>query len=364
MPLADILQFLGLGRKTGVLQLESGIQRKSLYFENGRAVYCSSGNAKEYLGQHLLARTALTEADIERAFAAQRASGRKLGEILVESGLISAPQLDAVLRHKIEDSMYELFTWTTGRFDFEAGVMPSAEMPVRLSLDWQDLVMEGARRSDEAERLRAIIPGPHVRFKAHPGDWPPGFPANPGDKKLVALVQEGLSVAEICPRFHSSDLDILARLKAMVDSGILSVDQVSLDDGRPLTRDETLRAATEFMQRGNLVEAWEVLREGATRYFDDNAIVAGMRSCELRLRKHFATTMSDCNAVPSLTLPLDQLAGHPLSSKQAYLVSRINGTWTVRSIIQICPFDETEALCILDSLVRQGLVHMRVPVAS
>jgi hypothetical protein len=345
-----------------VLQVEAGVQRKSLYVEDGRAVYCSSGNPKEYLGQHLLARTALTEADIERAFAAQRASGRKLGEILVEGGLISTAQLDAVLRHKIEDSMYELFTWTTGRFEFEAGVVPSAEMPVRLSIGWQDLVMEGARRSDEAERIRSVIPGPHVRFQARPKEWPPGFPSNPGDTKLIALIQEGLSVAEICPRFHSSDLDILTRLKAMVESGIIALDPVSIEDSRPLTRDEILRAATEFMQRGNLVEAWELLREAAAAYFDDNAIVAGMRSCELRLRKHFATTMSDFNAVPRLRLSLDQLAGHPLSSKQAYLVSRINGTWSVRSIMQICPFDETEVMCLIDSLVRQGLVEMKAPV--
>src|SRR6185369_7710255 len=120
------------------------------------------------------------------------------------------------------------------------------------------------------------------------------------DKKLLALVDEGLSAGEICPRFHESDLDVLMRLKELVEEGLLEVDLVSLEEGRPLTRDEVLKTATAFMERGELVEAWEIFREGARRFFDDNALLAGLRTCELRLRKHFAATMADGNAVPRL----------------------------------------------------------------
>ena len=84
MPLPDILQFLGLGRKTGVLSIDSPIGKKLLVVEGGEAIFCSSNGPKEYLGAHLLARTPLKEADLERAFRLQRESGRRLGEVLVD----------------------------------------------------------------------------------------------------------------------------------------------------------------------------------------------------------------------------------------------------------------------------------------
>ena len=362
MPLPDILQFLGLGRKTGILRLESGTLRKEIVVEDGRAVFCSSGTPKEYLGQHLLARTALTEADLQRAFATQRATGRRLGEVLVESGHVTAAELEQILHNKVQDAMYEAFTWPSGRFEFEEGARAD-DMPIRISLDWQDLVMEGARRSDEMGRIRALIPGPPVRFLSQWKSGPPGFPATPVDKKLLAFIDEGLSVGDMCARFHESDLDVLTRLKQLVEDGRIAVDPISLEEGRPLTRDDVTRRATELMERGDLVDAWETFREGARRFFDDNVLLAGLRTCETRLRRHYALTMSDLNAVPELRVTLDQLASHPLSSKQAYMVTRITGTWSVKSIVQLCPFEELEALTILSSLVRQGLVEIKAPAA-
>jgi hypothetical protein len=361
MPLPDILQFLGLSRKTGVLHLECGTVRKALHFDLGVVSYCSSGSAKEYLGQHLLARTSLREPDLEHAFATQRATGKKLGQVLVELGLLEESEIESVLKHKVEDSIYELFTWKAGRFDFEDDATPTDEIPVRLDLQWQDLVMEGARRADEMARIREVIPGGHVRFNTHPENWPEGFPRTPGDKKLLDLVAEGLTVGEICPRFHSSDFDVLTRLRAMVEEKLVDVDAISLEEGRPLTRDETLRAATLLMQRGDLVEAYQVFREGATRFYEDSAFLAGLRSCETRLRKHFVMTTHDFTVVPQLAVSLEQLSTHPLSSKEAFVASRITGSWSVRSLIQLCPFDELDVLCILDSLRRQGLVDLRIP---
>ena len=363
MPLPDVLQFLGLGRKSGVLRIESPTGRKQLYLEDGRAVYCSSGSAKEYLGQHLLARTHLTEADLERAFRLQKESGRRLGEVLVDHGFLTASQIDMVLRKKVEDCVYELFTWDVGRFVFEEGAPPEEDIPLRLSLDWQDLIMEGARRSDELAVIRDVIPGDHVRFRSVRDRFPAGFPRTGGDQRLIQLVEEGCSVGEICPRFHVSDFDILSRLAALVREGLLAVDEVSIEEGRLLGRDELLRCGTRFLEKGHLTEALEIFREGAKRFFEDAAMVEGLRACERRLHKHFLAQTANMLAVPVLRGGGEELLKAPLDAKQAFVATRINGSWTVKSIVQICPFDEMEVLCILDGLVRQGLIEMRIPAA-
>lgn len=362
MPLADVLQFLGLARKTGILRLELGRVRKQIYLEDGRAVFCSSGGAKEYIGQHLLARTSLTEQDLDRALALQRESGRKLGEIIVTTGLLTQADLDSVLRHKVEDSIYDVFTWSGGRFEFEEAALSDDDMPVRLSLGWQDIVMEGARRSDEMVGIRAVVAGPHVRLHARPERFPPDFPRTSGDKKIIDLVGEGLTAGDICAHFHASDFDVMSRLKVLVESGVLDVDAASLENGRPLTRRDVLRVGTERMERGDLVAAWETFRDGAEQFVGDEGILSGLATCEQRLRRMFAATMGDFSAIPVLRVTLEHLATQPLSSKQAFVATRITGDWSVRSIAQVCPFDEIEALCIIDSLVRQGLIELKIPV--
>ena len=48
----------------------------------------------------------------------------KLGEILVELGALKREELESYMRLQIEEAVYYLFTWTSGTFNFEAGVRP------------------------------------------------------------------------------------------------------------------------------------------------------------------------------------------------------------------------------------------------
>jgi hypothetical protein len=49
---------------------------------------------------------------------------RKMGEILVELGMLPREELESYMRLQIEEAVYYLFTWSTGTFNFEAGRQP------------------------------------------------------------------------------------------------------------------------------------------------------------------------------------------------------------------------------------------------
>lgn len=364
MPLADLVQFLGLARKTGVLRVETPHGRKRLVMENGLAVFCSSDNPKEYLGQHLLARTDLTEADLETAFRVQRESGLKLGEVLVSHGFLQADELERVLHYKVEDSMFELFTWQSGTFEFSESSLADEDLPLKLGLGWQDLVMEGARRSDEMARIREAIPGPHVRLVTKRECFKPGFPRTGGDHRLIELVEQGLSVSEILPRFHSSDFEILSRLAALVREGMLDVDASAPTPPAQPCAGDVVRQATELMNEQRSPEAWTLLKDATQRFFDDPAVSSALAVCEARLRRRFDATFGDRSASVALKVPLEQLMGMPLDSKEAFLATRITGTWPLQSVVQLCPFDELEVLCLVENLMRKGLVELRSPVRA
>jgi len=362
MPLADLVQFVGLSRKTGVLRVESQIGRKNLVFADGHAVYCSSDNPKEYLGQHLLARTKLTEADLERAFRLQKQTGEKLGTILVSGNFLTQAELDAVLRNKVEDAMFDLFTWGTGTFVFDEGSIANEDIPVRIDVGWQDLVMEGARRSDEMALIRAAIPGPHVRLHARRERFPAEFPKSGGDKKLVALIDEGINVGAMLAQFHLSDFQILARLRSLIADGLVEVDAESAAAPAPAPGADVIRRALQLAKADRRVDALETLRAAAKDHPGNAEIASALADCETDIQERMRYVFADQRAIPRLRVPLETLASAPLSAHEAFVATRINGTWPVSSIVQICPFDELDVLCTLDALVRQGLVEVVIPV--
>jgi tetratricopeptide (TPR) repeat protein len=62
-----------------------------------------------------------------------------------------------------ENSVYTLFTWTSGTFNFEPGVEPE-DGAERVSVDPQSLLLEGARRVDEWSLIEKKIPSFDVVF--------------------------------------------------------------------------------------------------------------------------------------------------------------------------------------------------------
>jgi hypothetical protein len=103
--LPDVLQLLAMGKKSGCLGLSFHDSFGSIYFDSGRICYASIVNKA----------------------------------------------LDT------ENSVYTLFTWTSGTFNFEPGVQPEGDATL-VSVDPQSLLLEGARRVDEWSLIEKKIP--------------------------------------------------------------------------------------------------------------------------------------------------------------------------------------------------------------
>ena len=49
----------------------------------------------------------------------------------------------------------------------------------------------------------------------------------------------------------------------------------------------------------------------------------------------------------------------PISPQEFFILSRIDGSWDIRSIIQIAPIREVEALRVLKRMLDQGVIELR-----
>src|SRR6266576_1059346 len=130
MQLSELLQWLSLGQKTGTLLIEGHGVEKRIYFQVGRINSSSSSDQREYLGHFLVSHGYITEEELKMAM-----------EVQEESDLLR------LMRKKAEESIYDVFLWEEGSFEFVDGELPELKM-VPLSLDVTGIIMEGLRRYD------------------------------------------------------------------------------------------------------------------------------------------------------------------------------------------------------------------------
>ncbi|MHC4953153.1 MAG: outer membrane protein assembly factor BamB family protein [Planctomycetota bacterium] len=163
--LFDVFQTLNTNRQTGVLVLRKEEVMKKIYFspEGVRIFFTRSARSARplRLGEVFVRRGLVTPQDIEILLMQQKQNYRPLGELLVETGKVSQEALAQTLRYHAEDEIYEVFSWERGSFAFfdrgaeeERSNTPLSEVV----LDAGGLCLEAARRLDEIERLREIVP--------------------------------------------------------------------------------------------------------------------------------------------------------------------------------------------------------------
>lgn len=61
----------------------------------------------------------------------------------------------------------------------------------------------------------------------------------------------------------------------------------------------------------------------------------------------------------ALARPVESLEAENLTPQEFFLLSRIDGTWSIKSIIQIAPIREVDALRVLKRMREQGVIELR-----
>jgi hypothetical protein len=156
--LADVLQLLALGRKTGCLSVSDGTSTGEIYLDTGRVTFASVANRRDRLGD-LLVKTGRITREALREVVDQQAQGnkRQLGRLLVDQGRISRATLEKAIVQQVEEAIYTLFAWKKGNFTFQTDARP-VQHTLLSSLDPERLLLEGARRVDEWSLIEKKIP--------------------------------------------------------------------------------------------------------------------------------------------------------------------------------------------------------------
>src|SRR5512143_1347472 len=164
MPLPDVLQWVATGHKTGTLHVERRSVQKRIVLREGSIFSSWSNDPRESLGQFLIRLRLLTEEQLFRALLKQEEKGRLLGSILVADGLLGEEGLKRALKAKAEETIYDLFLWPSGLFEFHEDELPEKVL-ITFETPVTPVILEGIRRVDEWQRILEVFPTMETTFK-------------------------------------------------------------------------------------------------------------------------------------------------------------------------------------------------------
>jgi hypothetical protein len=263
---AGSLQALGMGEvfgqvlagiRTGKLIWIRGTRRKTVSFRDGQVTFASSTEPHERLGRTLLRLSLVTPAQLDTALG-QVKPGRKLGQVLTQSGTLSASSLYAGMAYLVREIVLGLCMEDEGDFLFIEGKAPTEDV-IRLPERTRDLVLEGLKRASELSRWRRRFP-PEQNLSQGPR------PVDDESAQVWTLVATAGTVGALRTAFAGSDYDLYAALDGLVGAGGVLLSETAV---RPLPAAQTAPAASALERYAALVKAICGALESAGRPLDD-----------------------------------------------------------------------------------------------
>jgi len=234
--LPDILQLIGMQRKTGILTMESDEDSVTVQFFQGKVVGADTRLRKleESLGSVLVRTGKITAAQLEEALASQRQTLQRLGYVLVKSGALSEEELREALRTQICQIVYRLFRWRDGRYNFAPMDHLEYDRDLTIPVAAETLLMEAARMIDEWPIIERRIRSGGVVFRktvagreharAGGGDEPQTTSLQdvPGDEtEILGSLDGRTTVQEIVERSACGEFDVYRTLYDLLQRNLI-----------------------------------------------------------------------------------------------------------------------------------------------
>lgn len=367
MPLADLMQWLSSATKTGTLLVRGVRYTKRIYLKQGRIISSSSDDPTEQLGQFLLSRGHITEEQLRKGLDTQAKTHVLLGKILLMVGAFSEDQLKRLLVMKAEETIFSLFLLADAHFEFRDEELPT-DLFVPISLDVQDVLLKGLTMIDELRHIRSEFGSTLSILGRTSTPVPDGYPPDRSlARTVLSLVDGRRSIADICLTLHSSEFTIYQTLYQFFEQGYVGLvekkkaDQNSAGPAdRPfVSPDALVQQGRSRLTEGQFDEAVDLLQQAVTASPRDLKIKELYDYACAQFREQAYRELLPASSIPVLVRAMNQLTNERLTPEEVFLISRVNGAWDLKSIIDISPLGEVEALRIVKRLKDRGILQLK-----
>ncbi len=221
----QLLHLINLARKTGTLAVETPQDQARFCFREGKLIYASLDGQDDRLVSILqrsgkiteeLARTIRARSDIK--------DDRELGVLLSNAGYVTQKDIVDSVRNYVLEVVYKLFTWPEGTFRFEPNMLP-VEGRITVSIDLENVIMEGSRRLREWERLQEELPNLDMalRFTDRPDARLRTINLTVEEWRVVSFINPRNTIRQIAQYNHMSDFQIRRIVYGLLQAGLVEL---------------------------------------------------------------------------------------------------------------------------------------------
>ncbi|MEE9523919.1 MAG: DUF4388 domain-containing protein [Thermodesulfovibrionales bacterium] len=288
-----ILIYLNRNRLTGTLEIKTPSFAKKVYLEKGEAIFSSSTNEDDRLGEMLLKVGKITLEQFDGAVEILKKGGKRLGAILVELGYLSPKELFWGVKFQVREIIYSIFLVEDAGYEFIEGEVPSDEV-IKLKMTMGNLIYEGVKRIDNLTRIRREMPAlkDTLMLSDDPLSLFQNIELSSQDKKLLSLVDGQKSIKEILDASWMGSFDAMKILYVLFYTGMLVKKEGSVEKSESIMVDDLLKELSEdemafdqrvdmFFKKAETADYYELLG------VDQNADESMIKKRYFRLAKEF-----------------------------------------------------------------------------
>jgi len=221
---SDLLQLISANKKTGMLSVNRYGQPRNLFFVKGEIISFISTEQEDWsISQLIFRRKKLDKKECDRALLLSKSSGRRIVDVLLDSGLVSKAEVLEGLRIRTDEMAFGIFGWEEAEFEFEEGKLPPPGA-LALRMNTMGMIMEGAKRVDEWAEVQKNLPAHDFLLK--PNSDPPGeqnrIDLTINEYQTLLLVDGKRTINEILLESPSGEFTTSKSLSTLISRGLVS----------------------------------------------------------------------------------------------------------------------------------------------
>ena len=356
MDLSEVLQWVAIGKKTGSMAFVHDKTKVFIYFRDGLIVSSRSNDPTKQLGQFLLFQGKISEPDLKRAFEFHVKTGVILGKILVDENLVCRDDVEEALKTRTAEVVYDLFLWDDGHFQFTAGRYNQDDL-VQIKMDINSLLFEGIRRKDEWGRIREVFPSDNTLLALRPSVDLKTLSLTPLQKKLTYLLTLKKTISEIVLELHGSNFLVNFELFQMYEKDLVEVLE-TVEPSIEVNPAQLFNQGLDLMTAHSYRQAIAVFQEILQLDPQNSWAAEQIEQAETAICQEFYQ-VTPVTKTPYFLIPENALFQYDFTNEEGFIVSRINGTWDIKSIVMLSPMREIDILRVIEKLVEMQIIDFR-----
>jgi len=224
--LTSLLQMLNYDRKTGKLTIKCDANEVQIFLHEGDIVFATETQKTNRLGDLLKNNGIISQPVLNECLALSRKNKQGLGKTLVQQGYISLEHLNAFLLKQAENTIYNVFLWTEGEFEYRDQDL-NLKGVVGNKLNTMNLLLEASRRIDEIEIFKKQIPneGGVLKIAGSTNQEGVDIKLNPDEWRILSLIDGKSTVRQIIDKSGFDDFTAYKHLNSLIASGRVEISQ-------------------------------------------------------------------------------------------------------------------------------------------